>query len=247
MAKQLLIYNNIQPLSSDKHRSWSVAVENYSMASGIISVPLVSSEILIAAHEFPIVFSQVSENEFVPLAVMGLREGENLLLDQEGRMITRYVPGFLRRYPFMVGEGSKDNSMLVGIDIESPAIVQDGSKGYRLFTDDGEQTDFLKQVVEFVRDYQIRSDLAKVFSKHLHDLGLLESMEANVQVGSGETASNINLRGFFVVNREKLKALGDDKVLDLFKKEGLELIYAHLFSLNNMNLLTQKVAEKFRS
>ncbi len=97
MAKQLLIYNNIQPLSSDKHRNWSVAVENYLMASGIISVPLVSSEILIAAHEFPIVFSQVSENEFVPLAVMGFREGENLLIDQEGCMVTRYVPGFLRR------------------------------------------------------------------------------------------------------------------------------------------------------
>lgn len=246
MAKQLLIYDNIQPLSSEAHRNWSIAVENYLYASKLISVPLVSSEIIPAAHEFPIVFSMVGEGEYIPLAVMGLREGENLLMDEQGRMTTRYVPGFIRRYPFMVGAGANDN-MLVGVDIESNAIVKDGSKGFRLFTDEGEQTDFLKQVIEFVRDYQMRSDVVNAFCRRLHELQLLEPMEANVKVGSGESASNINLRGFYVVSREKLKALSDEHLLDLFKKEGLELIYSHLFSLANMNLLTQKVVEKIRS
>ncbi|MBK8187512.1 MAG: SapC family protein [Cellvibrio sp.] len=244
MAKQLMIYDNIQPLSSDAHRNWSVAVESYQFASNLISVPLVSSEIITAAQEFPIVFSK-SGNDFIPLAIMGLREGENLLINEEGRMTTRYTPAFLRRYPFMVGAG-KDDNKLVGVDVDSSAIVQDGSRGQRLFTEDGEQTPFLKEVIEFVKDYQYRTDIANVFCRRLMDLELLEPMTANVNVG-GKEGANISLSGFYVVNREKLKALSNENVLDLFKKDGLELIYAHLASLNNMSALTQKVAEKIRS
>jgi hypothetical protein len=246
VAKQFLIYDNIQPLSSDAHRTWAVAVENYLFASKLVSVPLVSSEILIATHEFPVVFSALSEGVYVPIAIMGLREGENLLMDEQGRMTTRYVPGFIRRYPFIIGTESGDN-MLMGIDIESSTISQDGSKGNRLFTDNGEQTDYLKKVIEFVSDYQHRSDVVKVFCQRLHELNLLEPMQANVTVGSGESAPTLNLRGFYVVSREKLKALSDEQLLDLFKKEGLELIFAHLFSLANINTLTQKLAEKIRS
>jgi SapC len=245
VAKQLMIYDNIQPLSSDAHRNWSVAVESYQFASTLISAPLVSSEIIIAAQEFPVVFSKVAEGEYLPLAIMGVREAENLLIDADGRMTTRYVPGFLRRYPFMIGAG-KDDNMLVGIDIESPAVVKDGSKGQRLFTDEGEQTAFMKEVIEFVRDYQFRSEVVNVFCRRLGELDLLEPMTANLNVG-GEKGTNFSLHGFYVVNREKLRALSDENILDMFKKDGLELIYAHLSSLSNMNVLTQKVAEKIRS
>jgi SapC len=244
VAKQLMIYDNIQPLSSDAHRNWSVAVEGYQFASTLISAPLVSSEIIIAAQEFPIVFSKAGE-DFIPLAIMGLREGENLLINDEGRMTTRYVPAFLRRYPFMVGAG-KDDNMLIGIDVESLAVVKDSAKGQRLFTENGEQTQYLKDVIEFIKDYQFRSEVVNAFCRRLNELDLFEPMTANVNVG-GEGGANISLRGFYVVSRERLKALSDENVLDLFKKDGLELIYAHLSSLSNMNVLTQKVAEKIRS
>ena len=112
MAKQLMIYDNIQPLSSDAHRNWSVSVDDYSFVSHLISSPVLATEIPFAAGEFPIVFSATQvEGEYIPLALMGLKEGENLMLDAEGRFASRYIPAFIRRYPFVLGGEKGSDSM----------------------------------------------------------------------------------------------------------------------------------------
>ena len=244
MAKQLMIYDNIQPLSSEIHRNWSVQVEDYSFVSHMISVPVLATEIPFAASEFPIVFSATAnEGEYIPLAIMGLKEGENLSLNDEFQFTTRYIPAFIRRYPFVLGGDKESDTMALCIDVDSKTVVQDGSKGRRLFEESGEQSPHLKEVVEFLKDYQYRAELTKVFCKRLHELDLLEPMQANITFRGREDA-NMNLRGFFVVKREKLKALSDENVLDLFKRDGLELIYSHIQSLANLNHLISKRSAK---
>ena len=37
----------------------------------------------------------------MPISVMGVREEENLCLCEEGRMDVKYVPLFLKQYPFV--------------------------------------------------------------------------------------------------------------------------------------------------
>jgi hypothetical protein len=245
VAKQLMIYDNIQPLSSDIHGNWSVQVENYSFVSHMISVPVLATEIPFAASEFPIVFSATAnEGEYVPLAIMGLKEGENLALDDQFRFTTRYIPAFIRRYPFVLGGDKTSDTMALCIDVDSKTIVQDGSKGRRLFEQNGEQSAHLKEVVEFLKDYQYRAELTKVFCKRLHELDMLEPMQANITF-KGREEANMNLSGFFVVKREKLKALSDADALDLFKKDGLELIYSHMQSLANLNHLINKPSEQW--
>jgi len=243
VSKQLMIYDNIQPLS-EKHAKWSVGVENHEFISHLNSSPLLATEIAFAAAEFPVIFSATAiEGEFIPLAVMGLKDGQNLLLDEKNVLNTRYVPAFIRRYPFVLG-GTKDTDMMaLCIDEDSKFFSQDGSKGTRLFQDDGSHSDFLKDVVEFLKDYQYRAEMTRTFTKKLHELDLLEPMSANISFKSKEDA-NINLGGFFVVKREKLKAISDADALDLFKKDGLELIYAHIQSLSNFNRLIDVMSTK---
>lgn len=235
MSKQLMIYDNIQPLS-EKHAKWSVSVENHEFISHLNSAPVLATEIAFAAAEFPIIFSATGEGEYLPLAVMGLKDGQNLLLDEKNILTTRYVPAFIRRYPFVLG-GSKDSDMMaLCIDEDSKALVQDGSKGARLFQDDNSHSDFLKDIVEFLKDYQYRAELTRTFTKKLHELDLLEPMSANISFKAKEDVK-LNLGGFYVVKREKLKTISDADALDLFKKDGLELIYAHIQSLSNFNRL----------
>ena len=235
MAKQLMIYEKIQPLSSELHRNYAVQVDSYKFAEHLISVPILANEIPFAANDFPIVFSATGvEGEYIPLAMMGLKSGENLLIDEQGKFTTRYVPGFLRRYPFVLSGDKTNDSMALCIDDESSCVYKDGKKGNRLFDDAGQQTAYLKEVLEFLKDYHLRAEMTQTFCKRLHELDLLEPMQANITF-NGHSDSNINLTGFFAVKREKLKAISDVDALDLFKKDGLELIYSHLQSMSNLN------------
>lgn len=244
MTKQLLIYDNIQPLS-DKHRNWSVSVDNFNFIKHLNSVPLLATEIPFAAAEHPVIFSATGNpGEYIPLAVTGLKEGQNLLIDEQGKITTRYVPAFIRRYPFVLAGVKDSDTLTVCIDEDSSACFQDGSSGKRLFDDTGEQTEHLKEVVEFLKDYQYRAEMTKAFCKKLHELDLLEPMQAKITFKNRED-SNINLTGFFAVRREKLKAIGDADILDLFKKDGMELIYSHIQSLNNINVLMSKMNAQF--
>jgi len=243
VSKQLIIYDNIQPLS-EKHAKWSVNVDNHEFTSHMNSCPVLATEIAFAATEFPVIFSATaSEGEYIPLAVMGLKENENLLLNEKNILASRYVPAFIRRYPFVLGGGKDSEMMAVCIDEDSKYVSKDGSTGTRLFQDDSAQTDFLKGIVEFLKDYQQRAEMTRTFTKKLHELDLLEPMSANISFKSKENA-NINLSGFFVVKREKLKTIGDVEALDLFKKDGLELIYAHIQSLSNFNRLIDIMSAK---
>jgi hypothetical protein len=243
VSKQLMMYDNIQPLN-DNHLAWSVNFDNHAYVSHMNSAPLLATEIVSAASEFPVIFSATSvEGEYLPLAVMGLKEGQNLLLNEQKILTTRYVPAFIRRYPFVLGGSKESDLMTVCIDEDSTAIVKDGSKGARLFTDLKEQTDYLKDVIEFLKDYQYRAEMTRVFTKKLHELDLLEPMSANITFGGNENAG-FNISGFFVVKREKLKAISDADTLDLFKKDGLELIYAHMQSLANFNRLIDVMSKQ---
>ena len=63
-------------------------------------------------------------------------------------------------------------------------------------------------------------------------------MQANVQMKTGDKYA---IGGFECVSRKKLKALSPEKLAELTKSDELELIYTHLYSLNNVSKLINKV------
>lgn len=72
----------------------------------------------------------------------------------------------------------------------------------------------------------------------MSDLGLLEPMQAQISLESGERMS---LGGFMAVNRNKLKALSGDALADLAKTDELELLYLHLQSMRNFTGLKDRL------
>jgi hypothetical protein len=240
MAKQLLIYDKAQPVSKTKPGNWSVkSGNNFSFAKEINSVPVTAVEFPNAAQEYAIVFAGEGES-IVSVAIMGVRERENLYIGEDGKISTKYVPAFLRRYPFVFSSSDDGANFTLCID-ESFEGCNQGNIGERLFDGEGEQTLYLKRVLEFLKEYQAHFIRTKAFCKKLKELDLLEPMSAQFKVVDG---SMFTLSGFMAVNREKLKNLTSEQISSLIKTDELELIYIHLQSLRNFNLMLDKVSKE---
>ena len=67
------------------------------------SVILAGVEFSEAAKEYAIVFTQAGD-KVVPVAMLGLRNEENLFVDDKGGWDVRCIPSFVRRYPFVLAE-----------------------------------------------------------------------------------------------------------------------------------------------
>jgi hypothetical protein len=104
MSTQLLIYERAVPLSSQRHKGWSVKTgADYAFARQVNSVPLVAVEFPHAAAEYSIVFAGKDET-MMPIAILGMRDNENLYLNETNGWKAKYIPAFIRRYPFVFFE-----------------------------------------------------------------------------------------------------------------------------------------------
>ena len=238
MTTQLLIYQRAVPVSKQRHGDWSVkAGGDYIFTRHVNSVPLTAVEFPSAAPEYAIVFAGTPE-AVMPVVILGVRERENRYLTEEGGWQAKYLPAFVRRYPFVFSSSDDGAKFALCIDEEFAGCNQEG-RGERLFDADGEQTQYLRSVLEFLKSYQVQFQRTQAFCKKLKDLDLLEPMQAQFTLGSGERAL---LAGFMAVNRERLKGLSGEKLAELAKTDELELIYQHLQSMRNLSEVARKTA-----
>src|SRR5262249_15860101 len=111
-------------------------------------------------------------------------------------------------------------------------------RGQRLFGDDGKPSSYVEQILKFLQEYQAQFRLTQSVCKKVQELDLLEPMQAQVELGSGE---RFFLGGFMAVNRTKLKAVSGDKLAELANSHAPELIYLHLQSIRNFTELKDRL------
>lgn len=238
MAKQLLIYERAVPISSERHREWSVQVgKNYAFAKSVNSVPLLAAEFLAAAPSYAIVFAGNDDVVF-PSVILGMRDAQNNHVDDDGNWTGNYVPAFLRRYPFVFSRSEDGTTFTLCIDEEFDGFNKDG-RGERLFDSDGNRTQFIENMLAFAREYQALFDRTTRFCQRLKEHDLLQAAQAQFSLPGGESTS---LAGFFTINREALKALAPEVLAEMARTDELELCYAHLHSLGNLTPMAQRVA-----
>ena len=238
---QPLFYKNVVPINKEQHGELCIEpVEGFEFANESSSLYIAAIEFAQAAKEYAIVFGKDNNDMVFPSVVLGLAAGENLYVDEKGQWDARYIPAYARRYPFILARasGAEQEQYTVCID-EGYSGFNTAKEGKPLFDANGEQTEILSQAVDFLKEYQNHVDLTRAFCENLAKLDLLEPMTANIEMKSGE---KLSIGGFFAVNRDKLKALKPGKLADLVKTDQMELLYLHLQSLRNVNLLMEKRA-----
>ena len=239
-TRQLLFYEQATPVLRERHGDWSVELgRDYAFARGTNSVPLTRVEFARASREYPIVFAGPDTQPF-PLAILGLADRQNLFVTGDGAWKADYLPAFVRRYPFVFTTTDNSQTFTLCIDEAFSGCNQDG-RGERLFDDDGKTTRYLDNVLAFLREYQAEHQRTQSFAKRMAALDLLEPVQANVALESGQ---KLALTDFKVVNRTRLKQIGETALREMFASDDLELVYLHLLSLQNFSGLIGRLPER---
>lgn len=237
MTKQLLFYVEATPVSPAKHKELYIkAGGDYEFARTTNAVPLTAAEFPMAAPEYAIVFTG-NEDTVFPVVLLGGNKEQNLYIDADAKWTARYVPAFVRRYPFVFAQAGEANSLTLCIDEGFSGCNNEG-RGERLFDADGERTTYLEQVLNFQRAYQTQHQRTQAFCNKLKELDLLQPVSATLTPASGEKRV---LGGLQVVNRAKLKELDAETLATLLRSDELELIFLHLHSLANLRVIGERM------
>ena len=237
MTTQLLFYERAVPLSKERHADWSVEMGgDYSFARNVNAVPLLATEIPAAAAEYAIVFTGTDET-VMPAALLGIRNDDNVYLTETGGWHAKYIPAFVRRYPFVFSSSGNGARFTLCFDEEFSGCNQEG-RGQRLFDDEGQATPYLERIAAFTKDFQAQYGPTVGFCKKLTDLKLLDPMKAQIK---SETGPEMSLGGFMAVNRDRLKALAGETLSELAKTNELELVYAQLASMKNVSAMVERM------
>jgi hypothetical protein len=224
-----LFYNSLQPLSSSLHGKYRHrSRETAPYFATAHAIPLTTDEFIHAQRHMPIVFS--SGEPAVPLALMGLNEGVNVFVDEEGKALQPfYVPAYVRRYPYVLARlDSNAQELSLCFDPDSD-LVGDFPEGAALF-DEEKPSEHLNAVLKFCEDFEVAGQRTAAFVKEIQALDLLIDGEVSIQ--PSDSSQPFIYRGFRMIDEQKFRDLNGDQLRKINQNGILPLIVAHLFSLS---------------
>ena len=233
----VMLYKNPVPLAKDKHGKMGVSqVSNpFEFMKTSHFLPLTAPEFGSAASSYPIIFAGDTR---APLAVMGIRSNENLLVDEAGNFDSDfYMPAFARRYPFVLAGDEKNDRFVVCIDEDADCVVKKSAE--RAFFDGDALSQFTQEAFNFLQAFERDRRATEQMIERFKELDLFEQKDMNFQGtnADGSPAERQKIADYFAISEERLKKL-DEKVLKEFSDKGyMSVAYAHIVSLNNWQRL----------
>ena len=234
------LFKRLEPLNPTRHQGLRLdrTGRNYRFAGAVSAVPLALSEFAACGVAYPIVFSAGPEP--MPLAVLGYQPDENLFVEPDGSWAAgRYVPWYVRCYPFAVLDGNEPGSPVACLDAEGAGI---GPLTGDLLLEAGELSPMLQEILRFCMGYHRALAETRELGKALEGAGLLTRHAATIALGAERKP--VQLSGFWAVDAEKFQALPDKTFLAWRRKGLLGAVYQHLHSLHCWPALSLAAARK---
>jgi hypothetical protein len=226
-------------LSSSRHRDAGVLVQSYAFAAEQAIVPVTLEEVGQVLPTMPLVFVPRWQSEGFQLsALQALEGGNNLYVHTNGRWIGGYRPAWYRAHPFrLIADESSDRHM-VCVDESAEAFHADGLDADRpLFNIDGEPSEFLQNVMQFLQQWQKSQRLTDQLVDQLNDAGVI--VPWRIRVGAAEGEAGRELEGVYHINENKWRALTDETLGLLTRSGAAAIAYAQLLSEHRLKGLAR--------
>lgn len=235
-------YRKLVPLNREAHAAFGVARQSQHWCAKLNAVHLNAAEFASAAAHYPIAFARDEDSgEFLPMAVLGLRTGENLFVGADGQWRElSYVPAYVRRYPFCIAEIPNRE----GHAPQRLVCVEDGqlvAGGERIFDAEGKPTPLWDNTQRLLEAIEASRQQTRVLCKRLESLGLFTPFEALALPRAGQ---RMRLQGLFRIDEEKMNAIPGKDLRLMLRKGELKAAYAHLISLENFATLMQLAVQR---
>jgi SapC len=227
-----LFYNAVEPLNVTQHGKMKVRkLLNMGHIANTHAIPVTVDEFTLVQRHYPIVFS--IGDKPVPITLMGLNEGVNVYLDENGRPLdaTLYIPAYIRRYPFLLARIRPDSDELSLCFDPTAGAVGEFDEGEPLFNGD-QPSEATLAILEFCEQFEAAGQRTAAFMEDLVKSDLLMDGEVAIQPEGYEQP--FVYRGFRMVDEDKLRELRGDELRKMNQSGMLPLMYAHLFSLTEM-------------
>jgi len=239
-AKGSNFYQQVTILRLPQHKDLRLAKRlDFSFAAGTIAAPLTISEVALASRHYPIVFSEGETP--TPIAVLGLRPGENLFVDAAGQWRDGfYVPAHIRRYPFGLVQTPGTNTLSLAVDIACDRVLADGTtdgqESDRLFDENGAATPTATAALELCKAMQRDLRPTDAYGKALVNADLLVAKRAEFKLPGDH---KIKLDGFRIVDEQQFRDMPDAMLGEWHRNGWLAVTSLHLVSRQNWSILAE--------
>ncbi len=228
---------NLTVVNSQSHLNLRISPQPVREHVEMNAVSIIPRELQRLLAYYPIFFLKSQESgRFEPVALLGFELTENLFFSN-GRWDVDYVPLQIQRQPFSLvpraAAAEAPPSLDLAVDLDSPQV----GEGERLFAEDGKATKFLEDRASMMQALVTGSTEAFAFTSRLAELGLLESVQINVEFVD---RSEKKLQGLYWIATAALEKLTAEQLVDLRDRKNLEWMYFQMASLSHVAALVAR-------
>ena len=221
-------------LDNNTHRGLRiVTTRGADWGDDLMTTPVFPNEFRDVQAYYPIVFQPADNGPGMqPVALLGLRTGENLFLEAHG-WDAGYIPLALERGPFMIGRGGPE--LTVHVDLDSPRIAR--GEGEPVFLPHGSPTEYLERMNSVLAAIHRGVEATAPFVAALLRHELIESFALDIEAADG---SHNRLAGFHTINEERLARLEPAAVAELHAQGWLVAIFMVVASMTHFRDLIER-------
>lgn len=224
---------NIRPISAENCAGlyWKRPA-NYLFAGQDLICPITVNEAPKALVDMPIGLLK-SDNQFKMVVLLGLHQSSNLYVHSTGRWLGRYIPTFLRSYPFYLLPREDDPELLMFCFNEDSGLLSENADDLPFFDKDRELDPMLKRILDLLQaaeqDLFHTANALNMLEKHNLLVPWEVEFEMDDKIG--------RLDGLYQVSEAILNEQEGPILEELRKSGALQLAYCQLISQQNIVLL----------
>lgn len=236
ISGSVMFYKSPKPLAKDTHEGHGVKAmpKPFEFMAGQHFMPLTAPEFGSASASYPVIFAG---DERSPLAVLGIRQNENLFVEDGQFLQDFYLPAFARRYPFVLAGDTANDRFVVCVDEAAECVVSKNPD--QPFFSNGDTSDFTKEAFTFLQNFERDRQSTQIMIEKFKELDLFEQKEMHFQGQNpdGSNAERQKIADYFAITEERLRKLSPETLNEFSENGYLAVAYAHMISLGNWQRL----------